>query len=137
MGQTRQQLREMLAEWEALIRTNLEEVDAQYAKMEPLWARLLAEMREDIKDNQEKMAARLENKLQASQDKLDADLAKAKVDARLKEMKEVMLAKMDANQKEMKQDNSDKFETPRDTLVSRRDAHQEARRPVWERRRPG
>jgi hypothetical protein len=133
MEHTRQQLSEMLAEWEALIRTNLEEADAHHAKMETLRARLLAEMREDIKDNQAKMAARLENKLQASRDKPDADLAKedadlakAKVDARLQEMKEEMLAKMDANQKEVKQDNREKFDIPRDTLVSWRDAHQEA-----------
>jgi hypothetical protein len=55
-----------------------------------------------------------------------ADLAKAKVEARLKEMKEEMLGKVDANKKEMKKNNSEKFEIPRDTLVSRKDDHQEA-----------
>jgi ABC-type transporter MlaC component len=90
------------------------------------------------------MAGQLEYKLETSQGRMNAkrevmlarikviqaranaNLAKAKVEARLKEMKEEMLAKMDANKKEMKEGDSEKFEIPRDTLVSWRDAYQEA-----------
>jgi hypothetical protein len=44
MEQTGQQIRGMLAIWEAVISTNLKEANTHYAKMEPLRTRLWAEM---------------------------------------------------------------------------------------------
>jgi hypothetical protein len=62
----RRQIKEMLAIRLALVnRGELEEADAQNAKMEPLWTHLWTEMEADIK---------------ARQDKLDADLEKKKAD---------------------------------------------------------
>jgi hypothetical protein len=44
----RQRIRETLAVREALISTNLGGADAYYVKMEPLWARLLQEMKYEM-----------------------------------------------------------------------------------------
>jgi hypothetical protein len=79
-------------------RGELEEADACYAKLEPLSARLL----EGRKADHDKMVAK-------SKDKMDAN-------------KKEMTARLEART----EDSSEKFEIPQDTLVSRRDAHQEA-----------
>jgi hypothetical protein len=55
----------MISVVEALISTNPKEVQAHYAKMEPLWIRLRAEREKDMK---------------AKQDKLHADWAKTDTD---------------------------------------------------------
>jgi hypothetical protein len=73
-------------------------VDAYYAKLEPLWARLLEERKAD----RNKIMAKLK-------DKMDADK---------KKLTTILEAKIE--------DNIEKFEIPRDTLVSRRVAYQEA-----------
>jgi hypothetical protein len=90
---------EMLAIRLALMnRGELEEAEAYYAKLEPLWARLLEERKAD----HDKMMAKLKDKMDANKKKLTA----------------IFETKLE--------DDSGKFEIPQDTLVSRRDAHQEA-----------
>jgi hypothetical protein len=79
-------------------RGELEEADTYYAKLEPLWACLL----EERKVNHDKMMAKLEDKMDADKNKL-MTVFEGKIE-----------------------DNSEKFKITRDTLVSRRDAHQEA-----------
>jgi hypothetical protein len=99
MEQTRQQISEMLAVRVAVInRGELEEADAYHAKLEALWARLLKERTPDHYNIMTKL-----------KDKIDDDKKKLTV---------IFEAKTE--------DNCETFESTRDTLVSRRDGHQEA-----------
>jgi hypothetical protein len=54
MEQMMRQIREIMSVAEAVICTNPREVQAHYAKMEPLWTRLQAERKKDIKAKQDK-----------------------------------------------------------------------------------
>jgi hypothetical protein len=57
MEQTAGQIREMMSVVEVLISTNPKEVQAHYARMEPLWTRMQAERKEDMKTKQDKLHA--------------------------------------------------------------------------------
>jgi hypothetical protein len=81
MEQMGQQIREMLGVRLAVInRGDLEDADAQNAKMEPLWTCLWAEMEADIKARQDKLDANWAN--------INASLEKRK--ANMKAMNEMM-----------------------------------------------